>query len=98
MVTHDDEDAWASARSALLARHRFAREQDGHIRIVLGFGAVRVGVRVGRDGQEIRIVAEIADERSIDPTSALRWNAEIRIGAIALVAQTYVVSVAVAFA
>jgi len=93
------DDCWQAIRRGVLARHRYSREVDTEIRIVLGFGepTVRVPVRVRRHGEAVLILAEVADDLALPPMAALRWNAELPIGALVLVGRTYAVRALIPF-
>jgi hypothetical protein len=87
-----DADAWARTRDDLLRHHPLARELAGEIRFVLVFESIRVGVRVlPLAGAAVQVLAEVARLDGLEAVDALRWNAELAVGAVALVADVYVV-------
>jgi hypothetical protein len=87
-----DEITWARCKRDILRRHPPARELGGELRLVLVFDTTRVAVRIRRlEGARLELLAEVARADSFEPAEALRWNAELDTGALALVADVYVV-------
>ena len=79
-------------------RYPFSRVHGDEVRLVMAFGegadALRVRVRVRQGRDSVTVIAELGDT-SLDPIAALRWNAQLPLGALALVGTSYVLWAAV---
>jgi hypothetical protein len=87
-----DTQTWSRIQQEILRRHPFARAYDGEVRLVLVLDATRVGVRVRPVSEgALEVLAEVGDLRALEPWEALRLNAQLPAGALALVGTTYVI-------
>ena len=82
---------WDRIRNDVCRRHRFAHVTAGEVRVVLGFDGTRVAIRVRPHGGAVIVLAELGYGQAFAPEDALRWNAGLEAGAIALIDEVYVV-------
>ncbi|MCB9521404.1 MAG: hypothetical protein H6708_31585 [Kofleriaceae bacterium] len=87
-----DDLIWPRTKRDLLRRHPMGRDLGPEVRLVLLVGPVRVALRVRPlTGARVEVLAEVARLDSFAPQDALRWNAELDAGALAILDDVYVV-------
>jgi hypothetical protein len=88
-VTAPVDNAWPELISALRARHPFVQSAgDDELRLILAFQDIRIPIRLRRvvayGVTHVVIAAEIGPLGCLEPWAALRHNATLAAGAVAI--------------
>jgi hypothetical protein len=91
---------WARVVGWTKEKFPFSGIHGDEIRLVMAFGdgdnALRVRVRLRQGRDSVTVLAELGEGHHLDPVSALRWNSQLPMGALALVGNAYVLWTSVA--